>query len=71
MGLSKFREGYEQKLKELEERIRSMEDKDVRHFRQEGNGPLADISEEIRAEYYRHIETYAAMIAEIDAMLGV
>jgi hypothetical protein len=70
MDLAKLREGYEQKLREHEETLRALDDKGVRHFRQEGDGPLADISEEIKAEYHRHIASYAALIAEINAILG-
>ena len=71
MDLSHLRETYAQKLREHEATVRNLDDKDVRHFRQEGDGPLADVSEAIKAEYHRHIETYAALIAEIDAILGV
>jgi hypothetical protein len=71
MDLAKLRESYEQKLRDHEETVRALDDKGVRHFRQEGDGPLADVSEAIKAEYHRHIETYAALIAEIDAILGV
>jgi hypothetical protein len=71
MDLAKLREGYEQRLREHEETVRALDERGVRHFRQEGEGPLADVSAEIKAEYHRHIETYAALIAEIDAILGV
>lgn len=71
MELAELREGYEQRLRVHEETVRQMDERGVRHFRQEGNGPLADVSEQIKAEYHRHIETYAALIAEIDAILGV
>ncbi len=71
MNLAKLRSSYERKIAEHEEKLQSMREKDVRHFRKEGDGPLADITEEIKAEYHRHIETYAALIAEIDAILGV
>lgn len=71
MDLGEIRKSYERKIEEHEEQLRLMEDKDVRHFRQEGEGPLAEITEEIKAEYHRHIETYAALIAQIDAILGV
>ncbi|PZM13940.1 hypothetical protein [Rhizobium tubonense] len=70
MDLAKLRESYEQKLREHEETLLALDDKGVRHFRQEGDGPLADISEEIKAEYHRHIASYAALIAEINAILG-
>ena len=71
MDLGEIRKSYERKIEEHEEQLRLMEDKDVRHFRQEGEGPLAEITEEVEAEYHRHIETYAALIAQIDAILGV
>lgn len=71
MDLASLRENYEQKLREHEETVKALDEKGVRHFRQEGDGPLADVSEKIKAEYYKHIETYAALIAEIDAILGV
>lgn len=71
MDLVKLKEGYEQKLREHEETVRELNENGVRHFRQEGDGPLADVSEAIKAEYHRHIEAYAALIAEIDAILGV
>jgi hypothetical protein len=71
MDLAGLRESYEQKLREHEETVRELDENGVRHFRQEGDGPLADVSEKIKAEYHRHIETYAALIAEIDAILGV
>ncbi|WFU08084.1 hypothetical protein QA646_12255 [Rhizobium sp. CB3090] len=71
MDLHERRKSYEQKIAEHQEQLQSMEEKDIRHFRQEGNGPLAEVTEEIKAEYRRHIETYAALIAQIDAMLGV
>ena len=71
MDLHELRRSYERQIEEHEKRIQSMRDKDIRHFRQEGEGPLAEITEEIKAEYHRHIETYAALIAEIDAILGV
>lgn len=71
MDLAKLRESYEQRLREHEDTLREMDEKGIRHFRQEGDGPLADVSETIRAEYHRHIETYGSLIAEIDAILGV
>lgn len=71
MDLAKLRESYEQRLREHEETVRMMDERGVRHFRQEGDGPLADVSNQIKAEYHRHIETYSALIAEIDAILGV
>ena len=71
MDLAKLREDYRQRIKEHEEHLQTMDDKDARHFRQEGDGPLMDITDQIKAEYHRHIETYAALIAEIDAILGV
>ncbi|TCR72216.1 hypothetical protein [Rhizobium sp. BK376] len=71
MDLAKIRDNHQQKLKEYEQQLRHMEENETKHFRQEGNGPLADITEEIKAEYHRHIQTYAAIIAEIDAILGV
>jgi hypothetical protein len=71
MSLPEIREKYREKIEEHREQIRQMEEKDARHFRKEGNGPLSDITDEIKAEYHRHIETYAALIAEIDAILGV
>jgi iron-sulfur cluster repair protein YtfE (RIC family) len=70
MDLAKLRSESEQKIKEYESRLQTMEEKDVQHFRQEGNGPLANITDHIVAEYRRHIETYAALIAQIDAILG-
>ena len=71
MDLRELRKSYERKIEEHQEQLRLMEDKDVRHFRQEGEGPLAEFTEEVEAEYHRHIETYAALIAQIDAILGV
>lgn len=71
MDMHERRKSYERKIAEHEEHLRSMEEKDIRHFRQEGDGPLAEVTEEIKAEYHRHIATYAALIAEIDAILGV
>lgn len=71
MDLAKLRESYEQRLREHEDTVKQLDDNGVRHFRQEGDGPLSDVSETIKAEYHRHIETYAALIAEIDAILGV
>jgi hypothetical protein len=71
MDLANLRESYEQKLREHQETLQELDDKGVRHFRQEGDGPLSDVSDSIKAEYHRHIETYAALIAEIDAILGV
>ena len=71
MDLEKLRESHTEKIEELKENLRSIDEKDVRHFRQEGDGPLADITEKIKAEYYSHIDTYSALIAQIDAMLGV
>ena len=71
MDLREVRKSYEQRIAEHEKQLRSIEDEDIRHFRQEGEGPLAEITEEIKAEYHRHIETYAALIAQIDAILGV
>jgi hypothetical protein len=70
MDLAKLRESYEQRLREHEETVQALDDNGVRHFRQEGEGPLADVSAEIKAEYYRHIETYSALIAEINAIIG-
>ncbi|KQV68091.1 hypothetical protein [Rhizobium sp. Root1220] len=70
-NLAKLREDYEQRINEYEEHLRSMTENGTRHFRSEGNGPLADITSQITNEYRRHIETYAALIAEIDAILGV
>jgi hypothetical protein len=70
MSLADIREKYREKLEEHREKIRTMEETDARHFRQEGSGPLSDITAEIKAEYHRHIETYATLIAEIDAILG-
>jgi len=71
MSLEKLREDYVQRVKEYEDNLKSMAENDVKHFRAEGAGPLSDITELIRNEYYRHIETYGALIAEIDAILGV
>ena len=71
MSLEKLREDYAEKVKEYEGNLKPMTENDVKHFRAEGSGPLADITEQIRNEYYRHIESYAALIAEIDAILGV
>lgn len=71
MELHERRKSYERKIAEHREYLRSMEEKAIRHFRQEGDGPLAEVTEEIKAEYHRHIATYAALIAEIDAILGV
>jgi hypothetical protein len=71
MNLAKLRDDHQRKLKEYEQHLQHMEENQTKHFRQEGSGPLADITEEIKAEYRRHIETYAAIIAEIDAILGV
>ncbi len=71
MDLAKLRESHKKKLAEYEQRLKHIDDSDTRHFRQEGDGPLSDITEEIKAEYHRHIQTYAAIIAEIDAILGV
>ena len=70
MTLEKLREDYVQRVKEYEDNLKSMSENDVKHFRAEGGGPLSDITEQIRNEYYRHIETYATLIAEIDAILG-
>lgn len=71
MSLVDIREKYREKIEEHREKIRQMEESDARHYRQEGGGPLSDVTAEIKAEYHRHIETYAALIAEIDAILGV
>ncbi|KAA0688155.1 hypothetical protein DTW90_32645 [Neorhizobium sp. P12A] len=71
MDLAKLRDNHQQKLNEYEHQLQHMEENETKHFRQEGGGPLADITEEIKAEYRRHIQTYAAIIAEIDAILGV
>ncbi len=71
MDLAHLRKSYERKIAEHEEHLRTLQENDVRHFRQEGDGPLAEVTEEIKAEYQRHIQTYAALIAEIDAILGV
>ncbi|TCL75484.1 hypothetical protein [Rhizobium sp. BK251] len=71
MDLQDLRSDYQLKIMEYEDQLRTMEENGVQHFRQEGDGPLANITEHIVAEYRRHIETYAALIAQIDAMLGV
>jgi hypothetical protein len=71
MSLHDIRESYREKIKEHRQQIKHMEENDTRHFRQDGDGPLSDITHEIKAEYHRHIQTYAALIAEIDAILGV
>lgn len=70
MDLERLRSEYEQKIKEYEDHLQTMDEKDVQHFRQEANGPLANITERIKEEYHRNIETYTALIAQIDAMLG-
>lgn len=70
MNLVKLREHCERKIEEHEAHLQKLQDKDIRHFQQEGDGPLADVSKLIEDEYHRHIETYAALIAEIDAILG-
>ncbi|CCM74735.1 hypothetical protein [Rhizobium mesoamericanum] len=70
MTLKKIREEYVQRVKEYEDNLKSMTENEVKHFRSEGDGPLSDITEQIRNEYHRHIETYAALIAQIDAILG-
>jgi hypothetical protein len=70
MDLKGLRSEYEQKIKEHEDHLKTMEEKEVQHFQKEGNGPLANITERIRAEYRRNIETYTALIAQIDAILG-
>ncbi|MBW9115838.1 hypothetical protein JNB88_19580 [Rhizobium cauense] len=70
MSLEKLREDYTQRIKEYEDSLQSMSENEVKHFRSEGGGPLSDITEQIRNEYHRHIETYATLIAQIDAILG-
>ncbi|MEZ2131339.1 MULTISPECIES: hypothetical protein [unclassified Sinorhizobium] len=70
MDLKGLRSEYEEKIKEYEGHLQTMDEKDVQHFRQEGNGPLANITGRIKQEYRRNIETYTALIAQIDAMLG-
>lgn len=71
MNLDELRKSYQSRIEEHEEQLQAIHGKDVRHFRREGEGPLTEITEEIKAEYRRHIETYTALIAQIDAMLGV
>jgi len=70
MSLEKLREDYTQRIKEYEDSLQSMSENEVKHFRSEGGGQLSDITEQIRNEYHRHIETYATLIAQIDAILG-
>ncbi len=70
MSLEKLREDYTQRIKEYETNLKETSEKDIRHFRSEGKGPLADITDQIKNEYRRHIETYTALIAQIDAILG-
>lgn len=71
MDLVKLREHCERQMREHEEHLQRLQENDIRHFQQEGGGPLAEVTKEIQDEYHRHIETYAALIAEIDAILGV
>ncbi|MDM9621088.1 hypothetical protein A6U87_14790 [Rhizobium sp. AC44/96] len=71
MDLPKLREDYQQKIKEHEEHIQTLRENKAQHFVQEGNGPLKNITKQIEDEYHRHIEGYAALIAQIDAILGV
>jgi phosphoenolpyruvate carboxylase len=65
-----MRSEYEQKIKEHEDHLKAMDEKDIQHFQKEGNGPLSNVTERIKAEYRRNIETYTALIAQIDAILG-
>lgn len=70
MPLADMREVYKLKEQKQRDQLRFLHESNSRHFRQEGDGPLQDITNEIKAEYERHIETYATLIAEIDAILG-
>lgn len=70
MPLTDMREVYKQKEQEQRDQLRFLHESNSRHFRQEGDGPLQDITNEIKSEYERRIETYAALIAEIDSLLG-
>ena len=70
MDLEDLRSEYEQKIKEHEDHLKTMDEKEIQHFQAEGNGPLSNITERIRVEYRRNIETYTALIAQIDAILG-
>ena len=71
MDLPKLRDSHKEKPPEYEQRLKHLNESDTRHFRKEGNGPLSDITEEIKAEYHRHIHTCTAIIAETDAIFGV
>ena len=71
MDLAKLRKHCERQKQKHEEHLLRLQENDIRHFQQEGDGPLEEVTKEIEDEYHRHIETYAALIAEIDAILGV
>ncbi|MDI7862070.1 hypothetical protein MRS76_08885 [Rhizobiaceae bacterium n13] len=70
MDLIKLREHCERKMKEHEGHLQELQERDIRHFQQEGDGPLSDVTKKIRDEYHRHIDSYAAIIAQIDGLLG-
>ena len=56
MDMAKLRDVHQRKLKEYEQHLQQIEKNETKHFRQEGNGPLTDITEEIKAEYHGHIQ---------------
>jgi hypothetical protein len=70
MKLEEIRAEAEDRLEAYHGRLSDLDGNNIQHFRQERDGPLINVTHAIRDEYRNHIETYAALIAQIDAMLG-
>lgn len=70
MDLNELRSHAQSKVDEYHGQLQSMDEKGVQHFSKEGEGPLTEITDAIKQEYRNHIETYATLIAQIDALLG-
>jgi hypothetical protein len=70
MKLEEIRAEAQERLDAYHRRLSEMDDSNIQHFQQEHAGPLTNVTHAIRDEYRRHIETYTAFIAQIDAILG-
>ncbi len=70
MDLNELRSHAKSKVDEYHGHLKSIDEDGIQHYSKQGEGPLTEITDAIKQEYRNHIETYAALIAEIDALLG-
>jgi phosphoenolpyruvate carboxylase len=71
MHAEQVRKIAETKVAELEKRLDAIEQNAVQHFEQLGGQQLIEVTDRVKREYRDHIASYAAIIAQIDGLLGV